>query len=375
MEALITSKRKTQLTVTARSFTSERLARERQPREGQEGRLRALQATVAEERADLTPRSPQTHPRPPASRTALRYLAAPGAFTHGWTGRGANEGWGDRKWGRKSRTRDPPEPARARRASRPGEEGWPFSDSKEGGGQAGVPPTQEEASRDLAGRRGLRKAGASEDGCSAPGTRPGLASLPRPPCPLGNGDAASWLPTSELNSFSLPTEMFRSRALPGAPLNSRQPPRPRAPPTEQVSGRDWLKTANGRPTGAEASLVLCCHWPPFLSIKYTFRPCCLSGPLDWPDAFPKALRARVGVTTLGSGRQGEAPRAKWCSGVPSKRAEHRAQHRRRRRKGHSTAACCKKGAVIGEQIHEKLCKSLYLRKLKLKWRHSPFLVQ
>lgn len=76
-----------------------------------------------------------------------------------------------------------------------------------------------------AGRRGPR--GARRSGAA----RPGLPSTPRGPA--RSAGTASSVPTSELNSFSLPTEMFRPGPFPGDPLNSRQPPRPRGPPTKQ----------------------------------------------------------------------------------------------------------------------------------------------
>lgn len=63
---------------------------------------------------------------------------------------------------------------------------------------------------------------------------PELASCPCPPWP--SGERRRGLLVTDLRAkliFSLPIEMFRSRTFPREPLNSRQPPRPRGPPTRQ----------------------------------------------------------------------------------------------------------------------------------------------
>lgn len=110
---------------------------------------------------------------------------------------------------------------------------------QEGGSQARAPLTKDRNLARLRSRRGGAKGppgraagrrgprGARRSGAA----RPGLPSTPRGPA--RSAGTASSVPTSELNSFSLPTEMFRPGPFPGDPLNSRQPPRPRGPPTKQ----------------------------------------------------------------------------------------------------------------------------------------------
>lgn len=112
---------------------------------------------------------------------------------------------------------------------------------QERGGQARAPLTKDGNLARLRSRRGAAKdhpGRAAEAGRRGPqgarrsaAARPGLPSTPRGP-PRSAGTASS-VPTSELNSFSLPTQMFRPGPFPGDPLNSRQPPQPRGPPTKQ----------------------------------------------------------------------------------------------------------------------------------------------
>lgn len=207
-----------------------------------------------------------------------------------------------------SRKRAPPETPRAQNASGPGEKGERSGDFPgEAGDQGRVPEAPEgNLARLHSGCGGVRRREPPRSGARRP--PPARPPVHARPGPLGDGGAASSLPTSELNSFSLPTEMFHSGTLPQEPLNSRQPPRLGDHPPEISFWARLAEIANSRPVWAEASLLFYFHWSAFMSIKYTFWPCCRSGPLWIGQILSRILCARISVTTRDSGRQGDAPR-------------------------------------------------------------------
>lgn len=134
------------------------------------------------------------------------------------------------------------------------------------------------------------------------------------PGPLGSGGAASWLPTSELNSFSL----FRQRCSAQGLFHENRSTAANLrglgdhPPDRSFWVR-LVEIANSQPVGAEASVVFCFHWSAFMSIKHGFwgggggrRG---GGPVVcWIGQTLSRILARVRITTRDSGRQGEAPR-------------------------------------------------------------------
>lgn len=170
------------------------------------------------------------------------------------------------------------------RAWGPGEKGHLASDfPEETGGQARVPQRREgNLARLHSGCGGVRRREPPRSAARRSAPAPDLASGPCPPWP--SGERRRGLLVTDLRAkliFSLPTEMFRSRTLPGEPLNSRQPPRSRGPPTR----RDWLKLPTASPLGRKRRLssVFIGQHSCQSNTLFWRGGCCL---LDWPDAFP-----------------------------------------------------------------------------------------
>lgn len=254
------------------------------------------------------PHSPHTH----ASSRVLRHPAEPKTRRGPPRAPLSVDGQGEEPMGGEmggsermvSRKRAPPETPRAQRASGPGEKGERSCDFPgEAGDQGRVPQALEgNLARLHSGCGGVRRREPPRSSARhPPPTRPPVHARPGP---LGDG-GASLLPTSELNSFSLPTEMFHSGTLPREPLNSRQPPRLGDHLPDTSFWARLAEIANSRPVGAEASLLFYFHWSAFMSIKYTFWPCCRSGPPGLARYFPESF-ARV----LESPRETQAGKAR-----------------------------------------------------------------
>lgn len=128
------------------------------------------------------------------------------------------------------------------------------------------------------------------------------------PGPLGSGGAASWLPTSELNSFSL----FRQRCSAQGLYHENRSTAANLhglgdhPPDRSFWAR-LVEIANTSPLGRKlrlSSVFIGQHSRQSNTLFFFFF-----GPaVCWIGQMLSRILARVRVTTRDSGRQGEAPR-------------------------------------------------------------------